>query len=92
MAFRRTQAIGALQYRLFVAGTVRENKISNIASTFNIGSGRTLLRHFQNFKDRTGKGFVEDQNRSGRPVQVTSKENQAKFFAVSGFQKISHNG
>ena len=87
LAVRRTQAIGALQYRLSVAGTVRENEISNIASTFNIGSGRTLRRHYQNFRDGTGEGFIEDQNKSGRPVQVTSKENQAKFLQFLASRK-----
>lgn len=47
-AIRHTQAIGALQHRLSVRGTVFENEICNIVPMSNIGSGRSLRLHFQN--------------------------------------------
>ena len=87
LAVRRTQEIGALQYRLSVAVTVRENEISNIASTFNIGSGRTFPE-FQRWNRRMICRIPEPK-RSTSGSKIERK--LSKIFAVSRFQEISCN-
>ena len=63
----------------------KQNGLSNneanvIASAFSIGTGQTLRRYLRKLDDGNTIEVVEDSNRSGRPIEVTSQEMRDKFL------------
>ena len=87
LAVRRTKSIGALEHQSSLEESVKNDEFSNIAQFFNIGSGRTLRRQYQEFKTTSEIGSVGDERRPGWPTEVTAELIQPKILSFLASRK-----